>query len=377
MVNRTTLSDSAARRRYLAYAALAMVVFMLAHAVGQLAEALLSGKPWNQALPVIEKPVADLGKLVGTALTGWVPDVSLPTPLGPLAVRYTAAYTVYEWVKLPILLFLTTFGMTLLRLKAGVRRIEKTLGRDDLFGVLGGTALGMFTPVCSCTVTNLYAGLVAGGASRRASAAFLFASPALNEFAIIFMFIFGGLWGGVVYVVAGVLASIATAYLSPLLGLNPQHFIASKQNACSHQAAFTNSIIERAFEEASVLFKRLFVPVLISGALAGLLVNFNLTVVQVLQRAQFQWWGPIVATLAGLPLDVNAAATAPILAAVRNFVPLGTLVSAMMATTVSSIPEVTMLSRLLSRRSALKVVAWYAAYTMAIGLLINTLFAGV
>ncbi|GIV85398.1 MAG: hypothetical protein KatS3mg052_2405 [Candidatus Roseilinea sp.] len=79
--------------------------------------------------------------------------------------------------------------------------------------------------------------------------------------------------------------------------------------------------------------------------------------------------------MAGLPLDVNAAATAPILAAVRNFVPLGALVSAMMATTVSSIPEVTMLSRLLSRRGALKVVAWYAAYTMAIGLLINALFA--
>lgn len=205
----------------------------------------------------------------------------------------------------------------------------------------------------------------------------MFASPALNEFAIIFMFIFGGLWGGVVYVVAGVLASIATAYLSPLLGLNPQHFIAIKQNACSHQASFANSVIERAFEEALALCRRLFVPVLISGALAGLLVNFNLTVVQVLQRAQFQWWGPIVATLAGLPLDVNAAAMAPILAAVSSFVPLGTLVSVMMATTVASIPEVTMLNQLLSRRNTLKVVVWYAAYTMAVGLLINKLFAGV
>lgn len=377
MVNKIALPGYVARRRYLAYAGLAMLGFMLAHAAGQFVSALLADKPWNQAVPVIEKPIADLGKAIGAALTGWVPDVSLPTPLGPLSVRYTAAYTIYEWVKLPALLFLTTFGMTLLRLKAGVRRIEKTLGRNDLFGVLGGTMLGMLTPVCSCTVTDLYAGLVAGGASRRASAAFLFASPALNEFAIIFMFIFGGLWGGVVYVVAGVLASIATAYLSPLLGLNPQHFIASKQSACSHQASFNNSIMERAFEEALALCKRLFVPVLISSALAGLLVNFNLTVVRVLQRAQFQWWGPIVATLVGLPLDVNAAATAPLLAAVSSFVPLGTLMSVMMATTVASIPEVTMLNRLISRRNTLRVVAWYAAYTMAIGLLINKLFAGV
>jgi hypothetical protein len=53
--------------------------------------------------------------------------------------------------------------------------------------------------VPSCTVTNLYVGLVAGGASQRASSAFLFASPALNEFAIIFMFVIVGPVGALIY----------------------------------------------------------------------------------------------------------------------------------------------------------------------------------
>ncbi len=147
-----------------------------------------------------------------------------PYPFGSIALKGTAAYLVYEWVKLPLILFLTTFGMALLRLKAGAKGLEQTLGRDDFWGAVGGAVTGMLTPVCSCTVTNLYAGLVAGGASRKASTAFLFASPALNEFAIVFMFTFGGLPGGLLYLAFGFAASILTAYLAPLAGAFSQRF---------------------------------------------------------------------------------------------------------------------------------------------------------
>jgi uncharacterized membrane protein YraQ (UPF0718 family) len=75
-----------------------------------------------------------------------------------------------------------------------------------------------------------------------------------------------------------------------------------------------------------------------------------------------------------LPLDINAASTAPILVALHQIVPIGTLIAAMMATTVSSIPEWAMLDRLLGRINAIKVVLWYAAYVMLLGLLLNWMF---
>lgn len=369
---------SSNQRSIYAYIALGALLFVLFHAGGQTVSAVLAGKDFQHAVPVIEKPVADLGKAVAAALTGWMPDTVISTPVGDFSVRTTVAYTIYEWVKLPILLFLTTFGMTLLRLKVGAQKIEKTLGRDDFLGAVSGTITGMLTPVCSCTVTNLYAGLVAGGASRKASTAFLFASPALNEFAIVFMFVFGGLWGGLTYLFVGFWAAITTAYLSPLLGLNPQNFVdVVLKTRCHISHGAHANVIEHAFEDALLLSRRLLLAVLISGLLAGILVNFNLTVVQVMQHTQFQWWGPITATLIGLPLDINAAATAPILMAVSGIVPLGTLVSVMMATTVASIPEVTMLNRLISKRNTARVIAWYGMYTIAIGLLINRLFAGI
>ncbi|MFN3333901.1 MAG: permease, partial [Caldilinea sp.] len=155
--------ESSNQQSIYAYIALGALLFVLFHAGGQTVSALLAGKDFQHAVPVIEKPVADLGKAVAAALTGWMPDTVISTPVGDFSVRTTVAYTIYEWVKLPILLFLTTFGMTLLRLKVGAQKIEKTLGRDDFLGAVSGTITGMLTPVCSCTVTNLYAGLVAGG----------------------------------------------------------------------------------------------------------------------------------------------------------------------------------------------------------------------
>lgn len=353
--------------------ALILLFFVLAHSAWQTTSALYAGKPLQQALPVLEKPLADFGKWVGAALTQWMPEWKLETPFGPLSVKGTAAYTIYEFIKLPLILFLTTFGMALLRLKVSAKGLEKTLGRDDWLGAFGGALTGMLTPVCSCTVTNLYAGLVAGGASRKASTAFLFASPALNEFAIIFMFTFSGLAGGLVYLAFGFAASILTAYLAPMLGISPQNFVDKIAGLfCHHPHASGQNALQNAFDDAQAMLKRLLFPILLSGFLAGVLVNFNLGLVEVMKAVRYEWWGPVIGTLVGLPLDINAASTAPILAALSGVIPTGTLISVMMATTVSSIPEVSMLHGLLGRSATLRLVGWYAAYTMLIGLVINT-----
>ncbi|MCS6839907.1 MAG: permease, partial [Roseiflexus sp.] len=171
---------------------LIVLALIVAQVLFQSVSAWLSGAEMKHVVPVFEAPIATAGKALGAALTSWMPAWILPTPFGPLDVKYTASYTIYEWFKLPIILFLTTYGMTLLRLRISTKWIERSIGRNDLIGAAGGAALGMVTPVCSCTVTNIYAGIVAGGASQRASSAFLFASPALNEFAIIFMFVIVG-----------------------------------------------------------------------------------------------------------------------------------------------------------------------------------------
>lgn len=361
--------------RLLPILSLGLLILIVSQALHASLRAWLAGAEINRVIPVFEAPIASAGKTLGAALTAWMPEWRIPTPFGPLDLKYTAAYTIYEWFKLPIILFLTTYAMSLLRLGIGTRWIDRTLGRNDLIGAGGGAVLGMFTPVCSCTVTNIYAGLVAGGASQRASAAFLFASPALNEFAIIFMFAIAGPLGGGIYLLAGLIAALLTAYIAPLLGLQPERFIGQIIPLQPRRDAPRENLLLRAHRESWRLFRRLLGAVLLSGLLAGLLVNFNLTLVEGLTRAGAAWWGPILAVVLGLPLDINAASTAPILAALHQIVPLGTLVAAMMATTVSSIPEWAMLNRLLGRSATVRVVSWFGAYVIALGLALNAIFA--
>ena len=363
--------------RLVPVAALAVLVLIIGQVLVQSVSAWLGGAELKAVVPVFEAPIANTGKAIGAALTAWMPAWTIGTPFGPIDVKYTVAYIIYEWFKLPIILFLTTFGMTLLRLSVGTRGIERTLGRNDLIGAGGGTLLGMVTPVCSCTVTNLYAGFVAGGASQRASAAFLFASPALNEFAIIFMFVIAGPVGGVIYLLAGIVAALITAYAAPLLGLTPERFVGEViPLETAREASPPQPLLVRAHRESWHLFKRLFYVVLFSGVLAGILVNFNLTLVASLTQAGGAWWAPMMATTIGLPLDINAASTAPILVALVEIVPIGTLVAAMMATTVSSIPEWAMLDKLIGRWSTLKVVGWFGTYVMLLGLGLNAILAG-
>jgi len=375
MINRLLIvTTRESFERLMSIVSLIALVLIVGIALFESVRAWLTGADPQHLFPVFEIPIAQAGKALGKTLTDWMPDWSIPSPFGVIDVKYTAAYIIYEWFKLPIILFLTTYGMTLLRLRISTAWLERTIGRNDLMGAIAGTLMGMVTPVCSCTVTNLYAGLVAGGASQRASSAFLFASPALNEFAIIFMFVIVGPVGALIYVLAGVIAALVTAYLAPFLGLDPSRFIKDHLNrhaSCSH---VNESLLIRAHREAWSLFKRLFGVVLFSGLLAGILVNFNLTPVAYLKQIGAVWWGPIAATLLGLPLDINAASTGPMLVALHQVVPLGTLIAAMMATTVSSIPEWTMLDRLLGRFNAIKVVLWYATYVMLLGLFLNQLF---
>jgi hypothetical protein len=375
MINRLLIvTTRESFERLMPTVSLIALILIVGIALFESIRAWLTGADPQHLVPVFEMPIAQAGKALGKTLTDWMPDWSIPSPFGVIDVKYTAAYIIYEWFKLPIILFLTTYGMTLLRLRISTAWLERTIGRNDLMGAIAGTLMGMVTPVCSCTVTNLYAGLVAGGASQRASSAFLFASPALNEFAIIFMFVIVGPVGALIYVLAGVIAALVTAYLAPFLGLDPSRFIKDHLNrhaSCSH---VNESLLMRAHRETWSLFKRLFGVVLFSGLLAGILVNFNLTPVAYLKQIGAVWWGPIAATLLGLPLDINAASTGPMLVALHQVVPLGTLIAAMMATTVSSIPEWTMLDRLLGRFNAIKVVLWYATYVMLLGLFLNQLF---
>ena len=137
------------------------------------------------------------------------------------AVRNFLAYWIYDLTKIVIILMLTTFVLNLVRRVIGTGWLRRSLGRQDKLGMLSGAVLGVFTPVCSCSVTPLYASLLNSGASNQAAASFLFAAPAVNEFAIALVILALGFRGGLLYIALGIVAALLTGRFAHKLGLEP------------------------------------------------------------------------------------------------------------------------------------------------------------
>jgi len=311
-----------------------------------------------------------------TAFSKWVGAQSVALLSDGIAKDFLG-YWVYDLVKIVLLLLITSFMLNLIRKWIGMQWLRRSLGRDDWFGMCCGAALGVVTPVCSCSVTPLYASLLHGGAARRPAACFLFAAPAVNEFAIVLMFLAVGWPGAAIYAVFGLLAALLTGIFAHRLGLEPCPWCAPlAHDPFSAGSRFGWSALRGAAVDALKLANRLKWALVIGAGLAATLVKFNLTAVQVLSEYGHHPLSPILAAVIGLPLDVNAAAAGPILIPLSRLgLPIGTLVTLMMATTVASFPEAAVLRQLVGWRGVVKLGTWYLAYTAGLGLALNGIFA--
>ncbi len=281
---------------------------------------------------------------------------------------------VTSWLEIALLLVVITFLVSFIKHSLHKDTYDKTLGRKGIVGSFSGAILGALTPVCSCSVTGLYGGLLSQGASVQGAAAFLFAAPAVNEFALAVMFQFAGVSGAILYITVGILSATLTGLLAPQLGLVPnknfQHL--HQDHVHTHNLKQT---ISQAFSDTLKTLKMLLVPVSLGVALSlvlGQILPGFLVQISTLGRA---WYGPILATLIGLPTHIEAASAATILLPIiRTGLPLGTSVSLLMATTISSISEVTVLYKLVGSKAVVKLVVWYFFYTSILGLILNQIF---
>ena len=316
--------------------------------------------------------ITAFAKAVGAWLVSFLPTG---------AVRNFLGYWIYDLTKIVIILMLTTFILNLVRRVIGTGWLQRSLGRQDKLGMLSGAVLGVFTPVCSCSVTPLYASLLNSGASNQAAASFLFAAPAVNEFAIALVILALGFKGGLLYVALGIIAALITGQFAHKLGLEPCDLCNSPDSAFRFVSQQQHSKIQRfrialagAMIETWKLTRRLWWALVLGAGLAAVLVQFNLAPVQVMTALGHHPLAPVAAALIGLPLDVNAAAAGSILMPlVSAGLPIGTLISLMMAITVASFPEGAVLHRLIGWRGIGRLGAWYLVYTAGIGMAINAL----
>ncbi|RCW92811.1 permease [Winogradskyella arenosi] len=293
-------------------------------------------------------------------------------------------FFVYDTLKILILLFVIVFFMGIVNAYFPVERLKNYLQNTKLFGLeyVFSSIFGALTPFCSCSSVPLFIGFVQGGIPLGVTFSFLITSPLVNEVAIA-MFI--GMFGPkatLIYALSGILLGtlggwlLGKLHLEPLLSdwvkqISNQNI---QQNLYETEARTFYQRLPEIGRGAWSIVKDVLIYVIIGIAIGAAMHGFVPENFFSQYLGGGQWWTVPLAVLIAVPMYANAAAIVPIIDVfVAKGVPLGTAIAFMMATVGLSIPEATLLKKVMS----LKLIAiFFGVITLAIifsGFLFNLL----
>lgn len=292
-------------------------------------------------------------------------------------------FFVYDTIKILILLFLITFLMGIVNSYFPVDRIRNFLSRNKLYGgeYLMASTFGAVTPYCSCSSVPLFIGFVKGGIPLGVTFAFLVTSPLVNEVAIaIFLGMFG-LKATLIYVISGILLGVISGAVLDRLNLEPlltdwvrtiwKQAKAEQETFDSEKTSFIERI-PRIIKEAFGIVKSVFAYVLIGIAIGAAMHGYVPEGFFEQYIGKDTWYAVPLAVLLGIPMYANAAGIIPIIQVfVTKGIPIGTSLAFMMAVVGLSIPEATLLKKVMTTKLVLIFFGVVAASIVISGYLFN------
>ncbi len=265
----------------------------------------------------------------------------------------------YDTVKILILLFLITMIMGIVNSYFPVDKIRNFLSRNKLYGLeyVFASTFGAITPFCSCSSVPLFIGFVKGGIPLGVTFSFLITSPLVNEVAIAMFIGMFGLKTTLIYVSSGIILGMIGGfvlgklklekYLSPWVkGLLPN---AEREGNLEEE---NQTFIERLpliFSEAVGIIKGVFWYIIVGIGIGALMHGFIPTGFFETYISKDNPLAVPLAVIFGVPMYSNAAGVLPIIQVfVQKGIPIGTAIAFMMAVIGLSIPEATLLKKVMT-----------------------------
>ena len=268
-------------------------------------------------------------------------------------------FFVYDTIKILILLFIITSVMGSVNSYFPVDKVRNFLSRNKLFGLeyFIASAFGAVTPFCSCSSVPLFIGFVKGGIPLGVTFAFLITSPLVNEVAIAMFIGMFGLKATLIYALSGILLGMTGGIILGKLNLEKylstwvQNILsqAEKEGAMKEEKKTFLQRLPEIFREALGIIKSVFWYIMIGIGLGALMHGF-------IPTGFFEQYiskdNPLAVPLAvviGVPMYSNAAGVLPIIQVfVQKGIPIGTAIAFMMAVVGLSIPEATLLKKVMT-----------------------------
>ena len=271
-------------------------------------------------------------------------------------------FFVYDTLKIIILLFVISIVMGIINAYFPVERLRNFLTSRKLYGMqyLLASLFGAITPFCSCSSIPLFIGFVKGGIPLGVTFSFLITSPLVNEVAVA---MFAGTFGWkitTVYVVSGICLGMIGGYVLGKMKLE------KNLSPWVQQMIQMNNIPQEEIEESqSSLIRRL--PQIakeawgiVRGVLLYVIIGIGIGAAmhgyvpegffeQYMSREN--WYAVPLCVILAVPMYANAAGIVPVVEVfVAKGIPLGTAIAFMMAVVGLSLPEATLLKKVMTWR---------------------------
>ncbi len=294
-------------------------------------------------------------------------------------------FFVYDTIKILFLLMLMTTIMGIVNSYFPVEKVKNFLTKRNWFGFdhLLASLFGAITPFCSCSSIPLFMGFLKGGIPLGVPFSFLITSPLVNEVALaLFVGVFG-LKVTIIYAVSGILVGTIVGFILGKMKLEylledwVTESIKIKTNG-NNILVDTLSFKEKfpgIFQEALNITKGV-IPYLLIGIGIGALIHGFIPTGYF--EAYISKDNPLAVPLAvilGVPMYANATSIVPIIQAlVEKGTPLGTALAFSMAVVGLSLPEATLLRKVIKTKLIFIYISSVALAIIFLGYFFNYIF---
>lgn len=270
------------------------------------------------------------------------------------------SFFIYDTLKILILLFLISSVMGLVNAYFPIERLRNYLTTRKLYGLqyLFASLFGSITPFCSCSSIPLFIGFVNGGIPLGVTLSFLITSPLVNQVAVaMFLGVFG-VKATLIYVAGGIFLGTVGGFILGRFNLDRylsawvRQIQAQSQNSSQQWEKDNTPFIDRLpgiISEGWGIVRKVLVYVLIGIGIGALIHGYVPENFFTGYLSTGSWYSVPLAVLLAVPIYANAAGIVPVIQVfVAKGVPLGTAIAFMMAVVGLSIPEATLLKKVMT-----------------------------
>lgn len=304
---------------------------------------------------------------------------------GTTALGGAVNFFVYDSIKILILLFLISSIMGIVNAYFPIERLREYLVSHRLYGLqyLLASIFGAITPFCSCSSIPLFIGFVKGGIPLGVTLAFLITSPLVNEVAVAMFLGSFGLQATMVYVVSGILLGCIGGFVLGRMRLEPylsdwvKHVQAQSEEQTEQwerdNATFTQRL-PTIISDAWQIVRSVLVYVLIGIGIGAFMHGFIPEGFFEQYMSRENWYAVPLSVILAVPMYANAAGIVPVVEVfVAKGIPLGTAIAFMMGVVGLSLPEATLLKKVMTWRLISIFFATITLFIILSGYMFNTI----